>query len=635
MKQSPSDQSFPYDLLREDLKQVPPDQQYSQRLRKTQDRFLEHFRYLLETQSIEYLTNSPISFLFRTYVYQTGGLGKPNHWPNPTSSVEALRYAIFSEETTVVEQICRDCPQYLQAETPKADDPRPILLASSLGRSASVQKLITLGARASVVDNQGHSPLHYLNQFPPEDLQDVAKALVTAGADLNAQTPTPELHVDTYFQAWGTPLHWAVASNNLEAVRILLNLGADPLLSTLEGLDDAHQHFTPLHMAAGLHLPEIVDELLTRATYTFPGPWPLHMISRAAPFQKWMIHGANWKQAARRTVRVFLKHGHLVDQMDHMKQTPLANVVLLWPSYVCSEPLVRELLLQGANPDATVGVFDQPLIFHAIDGLENNPENVACLPILLQAGVNVNARDADNHTPLMMAFRYGAYAAAHLLIHWGADVHTTDNIQYTALHHAASGAAPRDAIVPLLQAGAYIDAPCDIGTTPLGIAIAGHPAFETIDALLSLGASVFVNQAVDPYHNVLHHALLGSSGDRRSVIYHLLAPSTIALRPEIAQLIHFGYFSHLWTPLHQAVSVCDYACVREFVKMGARIDAVSYRFAVFGQTPVQLAEMMVLDGARVASYTPKKRFGAIKIYRYLRMREVDARLECMSSLTLE
>lgn len=217
----------------------------------------------------------------------------------------------------------------------------------------------------------------------------------------------------------------------------------------------------------------------------------------------------------------------------------------------------------------------------------------------------------------MMAYRNGAYAAANLLLHWHADVHAIDNIQYTALHHAVSGSAPRSAIIPLLQAGAFIDAPRDIGTTPLGIAIAGRQRSETIDALLSLGASLFVNQRVGPYHNIFHHALLTPHRDRRSVVFHLLSSQTIGIRPEIPELLEFVYFADLWTPLHQAVSVADYACVRELVKMGANPELVSFRRAWNGQSALQLAEAMVLNGLQMLGFKPQMRVGAVKIYRFL------------------
>ncbi len=95
----------------------------------------------------------------------------------------------------------------------------------------------------------------------------------------------------------------------------------------------------------------------------------------------------------------------------------------------------------------------------------------------------VDRRNADDETPLMMAALKGHEAEARQLLARGADVNKTG---WTPLHYAATGG--HVPIIRLLLAQhAYIDAESPNGTTPLMMA-AHYGTLEAVRLLLQEGA---------------------------------------------------------------------------------------------------------------------------------------------------
>ena len=100
--------------------------------------------------------------------------------------------------------------------------------------------------------------------------------------------------------------------------------------------------------------------------------------------------------------------------------------------------------------------------------------------------LNVEARNAQDESPLMLAAIKGNIEAVKALIARDADVNKPG---WTALHYAASGTTPEHArtIALLLENHAYIDAASPNGTTPLMMA-AHYGTSEALQLLLDEGA---------------------------------------------------------------------------------------------------------------------------------------------------
>ena len=100
--------------------------------------------------------------------------------------------------------------------------------------------------------------------------------------------------------------------------------------------------------------------------------------------------------------------------------------------------------------------------------------------------LNVEARNAQDESPLMLAAIKGHTEAVKALIARDADVNKPG---WTALHYAASGTTPEHTriIALLLENHAYIDAASPNGTTPLMMA-AQYGTSDAVQLLLDEGA---------------------------------------------------------------------------------------------------------------------------------------------------
>jgi len=106
--------------------------------------------------------------------------------------------------------------------------------------------------------------------------------------------------------------------------------------------------------------------------------------------------------------------------------------------------------------------------------------------LLLGSNLQVDARNAQDETPLMMAALRGYVKAARTLVERGADVNKTG---WAPLHYAATGTQPQqpEIIALLLENHAYIDAESPNGTTPLMMAV-HYGTRESVQLLLQEGA---------------------------------------------------------------------------------------------------------------------------------------------------
>lgn len=122
---------------------------------------------------------------------------------------------------------------------------------------------------------------------------------------------------------------------------------------------------------------------------------------------------------------------------------------------------VGALLARGFDPNAANEAGQTGLVLALRDG---SPKVAALL--LAQPQIKVDAANASDETPLMMAALRGDLGWMQRLIDRGAAI---ERPGWTPLHYAASGAEPK-AVALLLDRGAAIDAPSPNGSTPLMMA---------------------------------------------------------------------------------------------------------------------------------------------------------------------
>src|SRR5690606_20178386 len=213
---------------------------------------------------------------------------------------------------------------------------------------------------------------------------------------------------------YDTPaLHWMVRVNDLESARLLLEAGADPNALTPQGL-------SPLSLAIASGNADLVRLLLDAgadASGTEPSGEPL-LLSAAAVG----VAGA---------VEALLEHGASLDASD-----PVYGQTALMLAAREGHPAVVQLLLaRGANPNAATTVCPAPAFVapNSVPGFgfgvgiirggtpkdrgRREPQAGGMTPLryaarhdhaeiaglLLDAGANIDAREANDMTPLLMA----------------------------------------------------------------------------------------------------------------------------------------------------------------------------------------------------------------------------------------
>jgi ankyrin repeat protein len=116
-----------------------------------------------------------------------------------------------------------------------------------------------------------------------------------------------------------------------------------------------------------------------------------------------------------------------------------------------------------------------------------NDDLAALRTLVRDAGVN--ARDAQDQTPLMLAAAFGSPEAVQLLLASGADARAASSSGVTALHWAAPNA---EKVGALIEAGADVNAISQLGRTPLLIAASANGTADAVRLLLAHRAKVNV-----------------------------------------------------------------------------------------------------------------------------------------------
>lgn len=184
--------------------------------------------------------------------------------------------------------------------------------------------------------------------------------------------------------------------------------------------------------------------------------------------------------------------------------------------------------------------------------------DIATLRRLLDAGVPVDARDAEGRSALLVATRANRVEAARLLIQRGADVNAKDGIQDSPFLYA--GAEGRLEILRLtLAAGADLASTNRYGGTAL-IPAAHHGHVDTVRELLKTKIEIdHVNRL--GWTALLEAIILGDGGPAHTEIVRLLVARGAKLHLADAQGV---------TPLAHAEQRSQNEIARILRQAGAR-----------------------------------------------------------------
>ena len=309
----------------------------------------------------------------------------------------------------------------------------PLHIAAAKGHLPAVDALVAAGADTSLRTSTDYycgyySPCRYdcsaLDFTAHAGHMDILKALVRHGADVNACSSRRSL----------TALHHATAGNKLDAMRFLLDEGADA---------NAGGGWKPIHSAVENKSAEAVQVLAQ--------------------------HGAD-----------------LCAIGSEEGLSPLASA-----AGTLDFGLVNALLAAGANLNPPGEPF--PALQMAISSGARSQEMVK---LLLQQGADVNATDHEGKNALHRATSGSNVGIIHMLIEAGAAVDGYDDSYPSPLHVACGydclgfiDGSSYDAVKALLGHGASLDLRDGVGNTPLHYCVvSGNCASKIVDLLLRAGA---------------------------------------------------------------------------------------------------------------------------------------------------
>jgi len=224
-----------------------------------------------------------------------------------------------------------------------------------------------------------------------------------------------------------TALHWAVRNDDIELVDRLIRAGANVKATNRYGI-------TPLYLASVNGSSAAIEKLLRAGAdanaISNDGETALMTASRTGSVE---------------AVKVLLAHSADVNA----KESWHGETALMWAVSQKHTAAARELIAKGADVNArsTVNNWERqntaeprekwlplggltPLEFAARQGC------VDCIPMLLEAGADINAVDQDDITPLLSAIINGHYDAAGVLLQKGANANIADRTGRTPLYAA-------------------------------------------------------------------------------------------------------------------------------------------------------------------------------------------------------
>ena len=361
-----------------------------------------------------------------------------------------------------------------------------------------------------------------IGEGDPEELRSLVKE---KGADVNAVAGPG----NRYY-----PLSAAITSGNLEMVRVLLELGANPNIREDPG-------YPIIHGAAQEGNTEVV-RLLVDAGAGVDGIDALWTA---------IDHGHT------EVVRLLVEARADVNPEDPWNQGSL----LLTLARISGNPEIVQILVDAGAKDEGFTVTNEGQVVEAFEdgypttafGLYHAAANndVEAVRDLVDAGVDVNAKSTQGESILANAVIRAGPEVVRILVDAGADVNAEGNFGRTVLTQAIDFGAHPDILRLLVEAGADANATHE-GSTMLFLAAGHYDANpETVRVLVDAGADVnardargnsllfeAVDQGDPEIFRILTHAGadVNAKDDRGSSVLHQ-AVSTFEPSAEIVRIL--------------------------------------------------------------------------------------------------
>jgi len=317
------------------------------------------------------------------------------------------------------------------------------LVIPEASRSKLFSELIAAGANPGIKDNYGETPLHIAARLGMSE--DIFEQLIKAGADINERNKKGQ-----------TPLILAIERNQTQQVDFLIKNGAD-----IHAEDKSGDSAFVRALGMGLPMIEHVVSEKNSMERDSNGSTPLHLA---------ISHNASGD-----IIYYLVEKKALINTRDKMGNTPLHiaaeknyreageillanNADIFYSNLNGESPLKFAMTLREGREDWMIN--SNTLI--AKDGAGNSPLHLAAewqiIPMMLyliEKGADLDARNANNETPIFNAIKADSPDALTILLTKDklkkADIDARDFLGNTVLHSAVRWSAYKSADFLLTQ----------------------------------------------------------------------------------------------------------------------------------------------------------------------------------------
>ncbi|MES2792708.1 MAG: ankyrin repeat domain-containing protein [Planctomycetota bacterium] len=339
----------------------------------------------------------------------------------------------------------------------------PLILAAKGGQHEKVQFLIASGADPKFVTASGYTPITSLTYFNTEAHNATLEVLLQAG-----------VHPDTQSDCGESALEFAVRGGNFEAIRLLLQHGANRELVTAN----------PVFWAIALGTAQDVAEALhSKSGYRDAECWLLSVRTGDIAKSEIMLADGAYLHARDRLDCTSLMSAVDGGRAD-MTRWLLAQGVDVHAANLYRETALTRAAMAGNVDCVRILIEAGASRSNRSDPVMASASNIGVVKTLLDAGLDLNAVNECGRWVLLAAVEEGDTEFVSQLLKIGADPNLSDTREPALL--SAAKLDLLEIVSLLLSYGADVNAADVDGCTPLSEA----KSVACVDLLLAVGGDV-------------------------------------------------------------------------------------------------------------------------------------------------